>query len=66
MATEFEGWLSDRLTQFNADGDVFSTYILGILDSEESQDEKQENLSDLLHRAASSDRNTPSYQKVDI
>ena len=25
-----------------------------------------ENLSDLLHRAASSDRNTPSYQKVDI
>ena len=49
MASEFEGWLSDRLTQFNADGDVFSTYILGILDnSEESKDEKQENLSDLL------------------
>ena len=48
MTTEFEGWLSDRLTQFNADGDVFSTYILGILDSEESQDEKVENLSDLL------------------
>ena len=48
MASEFESWLSERLTQFNADGDVFSSYILGILDSEESQDEKQDNLCDLL------------------
>ena len=48
MASEFESWLSERLTQFNADGDVFSTYILGILDSEETQDEKQDNLCDLL------------------
>ena len=48
MASEFESWLSERLTQFNADGDVFSSYILGILDSEETQDEKQDNLCDLL------------------
>ena len=48
MSSEFETWLSDRLVQFNADGEVFSSYILGILDSEESQEEKENNLSDLL------------------
>ena len=48
MSSDFESWLSERLSQFNADGDVFSAYILGILDGEESQDEKETNLCDLL------------------
>ena len=45
----FESWLSNRLVEFNADGEVFSAYILGILDGDESHGEKESNLSQGEH-----------------
>jgi hypothetical protein len=49
MTAEFESWLSGRLGEFNADGEVFSSYILGILDGDdESVQEKEDSLVELL------------------
>merc|ERR1739848_847451 len=64
MSGDFESWLSERLTQFNADGDVFSTYILGILDSEESQEEKNDNLEDLLEGLGLDDGQVDPCQRL--
>ena len=63
-ANDFESWLSGRLSHFNADGDVFSSYILGILDSEESQEEKETNLSDLLEGLGLDDGSPEPCERV--
>ena len=62
---EFETWLSDRLGHFNADGDVFSTYIFGILDGDESTDEKQTNLCDLLEGLGLDDGSPDPCQRIE-
>lgn len=49
MATEeFDQWLSVKLKQVNIDEVVFGDYIKGILEGEESQDEKVEALEGIL------------------
>jgi len=61
---EFESWLSDRLGHFNADGDVFSTYISGILDGDESCEEKESNLCDLLEGLGLDDGSPDPCQRI--
>ena len=49
MATdEFDQWLSVKLKSVNIDEVVFGDYIKGILEGEESQDEKVEALEGIL------------------
>lgn len=45
---EFTSWLQNKLTELNTDPDVFGSYIAGILDGEETLDEKREALNDIL------------------
>ncbi|XP_047428257.1 coiled-coil domain-containing protein 43 [Mugil cephalus] len=47
-AGEFESWLNDRLDSFEVDREVYGTYILGILQEEESDEEKQDALQGIL------------------
>nr|CAG4646673.1 EOG090X0H15 [Macrothrix elegans] len=45
---EFDKWLSVKLKSLNTDENVFGDYIKGILEGEESQDEKIEALEGIL------------------
>nr|CAG4643590.1 EOG090X0H15 [Ilyocryptus agilis] len=47
-STEFDKWLSVKLKSLNTDESVFGDYIKGILEGEESQDEKVEALEGIL------------------
>jgi len=60
----FEPWLADRLGHFNADGEVFSSYIFGILDGEETSEEKEENLCDLLEGLGLDDGSPDPCQRI--
>ena len=62
---EFESWLTEKLTEFNADAEVFSSYILGILDSDESSEEKVTNLQDLLEGLGLDDGQPDACQRVE-
>lgn len=51
MATsvqDFPNWLSGKLKELNTDETVFGLYIQGILDSDESHEEKIEALQGIL------------------
>ena len=48
MPVGFDSWLSLTLKELNADENVFGSYIKGILEGEESQDEKMEALEGIL------------------
>jgi len=65
MSCEFESWLTGKLTEFNADAEVFSSYILGILDSDESSDDKVTNLQDLLEGLGLDDGQPDACQRVE-
>ncbi|EDW75687.1 uncharacterized protein Dwil_GK15064 [Drosophila willistoni] len=54
-SAEFQTWLNEQLRQLNTDENVFGSYIIGILEGEESQDEKLEALEDILSETGSSD-----------
>ncbi|KAH8410082.1 hypothetical protein KR009_005631 [Drosophila setifemur] len=45
---EFTTWLNDQLCQLNMDESVFGSYIVGILEGEESPEEKTEALEAIL------------------
>lgn len=45
---EFERWLNDRLDSLQVDRDVYGTYILGVLQEEETDEEKEEALNGIL------------------
>jgi hypothetical protein len=45
---DFESWLSLKLKALNTDEGVFGSYITGILEGEESNDEKTEALEGIL------------------
>ncbi|XP_072027835.1 uncharacterized protein [Amphiura filiformis] len=52
---DFEGWLSDKLEKLNIDHEVFGSYILGIMESEDSTEEdKTEALTDILSEISGS------------
>ena len=66
MSGEFEAWLSGRLSEFNADGEVFSSYILGILNDNDSDSdkEKEDNLADLLEGLGLDDGSPDPCQRI--
>ncbi|XP_026772293.2 coiled-coil domain-containing protein 43 [Pangasianodon hypophthalmus] len=47
-AGEFEKWLNERLDGLGADREVYGAYILGVLQEEESDEEKSDALSGIL------------------
>ncbi len=47
-STDFDKWLSVKLKSLNTDESIFGDYIKGILEGEESQDEKIEALEGIL------------------
>ena len=52
MATasiDFDGWLTKRLEKLNIDHEVFGSYIIGIMEADDStEDDKTEALTDIL------------------
>lgn len=44
----FNTWLNAKLQELNTDETVFGSYILGILEGEESEEEKHEALEGIL------------------
>lgn len=44
----FSSWLGNKLKDLNTDENVFGSYITGILDSDETNDEKNEALQGIL------------------
>lgn len=46
--SEFEPWLNNKLKALNTDEGVFGSYISGILDGEDSLDDKKDALEGLL------------------
>ncbi|XP_005920390.1 coiled-coil domain-containing protein 43 isoform X1 [Maylandia zebra] len=47
-AGEFESWLNDRLDLLEVDREVYGAYILGILQEEETDEEKEDALQGIL------------------
>ncbi|XP_041634433.1 coiled-coil domain-containing protein 43 [Cheilinus undulatus] len=47
-AGEFVGWLNDRLDSLEVDREVYGAYILGVLQEEESDEEKEDALQEIL------------------
>ncbi|KAJ4932435.1 hypothetical protein JOQ06_010857 [Pogonophryne albipinna] len=47
-AGEFESWLNDRLDSLEVDREVYGTYILGVLEEEESDEEREDALQGIL------------------
>lgn len=47
-AGEFESWLNDRLDSLEVDREVYGAYILGVLQEEETDDEKEDALQGIL------------------
>lgn len=45
---EFESWLNDRLDLLEVDRDVYGIYILGVLQEEETDEEKEDALKGIL------------------
>ena len=45
---EFEDWLSSRLKQLGLDEDVFGSYVTGVLDSEDTDEERKDALIGIL------------------
>ena len=45
---EFEDWLSSRLKQLELDEDVFGSYVTGVLDSEDTDEERKDALIGIL------------------
>lgn len=45
---EFSGWLNGKLRDLNTDESVFGSYIVGILEDDDSADEKREALQDII------------------
>lgn len=59
MSSDIEGfsqWLNAKLREFNTDESVFGSYINGILEGEESVDEKREALEGILSEIIVSNR----------
>ena len=44
----FEEWLSSRMKQLGLDEDVFGSYVTGVLDSEDTDEDRKEALKGIL------------------
>lgn len=47
-AGEFGRWLNDRLDSLEVDREVYGAYILGVLQEEETEEEKEDALQGIL------------------
>lgn len=47
-STQFTTWLNSKLRELNTDETVFGSYIIGILEGDETPDEKREGLEGIL------------------
>ena len=47
-AEEFEKWLSSRMKKLGLDEDVFGNYVTGVLDSEDTDEERKDALIGIL------------------
>jgi len=45
---EFQSWLNEQLRKLNTDENVFGSYIVGILEGDETTEEKTEALEGIL------------------
>ncbi|KAH8258967.1 hypothetical protein KR038_000519 [Drosophila bunnanda] len=57
VSEEFQGWLNDQLRKLNTDENVFGSYIVGILEGDETTEEKTEALEGILSETGSHDIN---------
>ncbi|XP_020807789.1 coiled-coil domain-containing protein 43 [Drosophila serrata] len=57
VSEEFQGWLNDQLRKLNTDENVFGSYIVGILEGDETTEEKTEALEGILSETGSEDIN---------
>lgn len=48
MSSDFSQWLNNKLRELNTDESVFGSYITGILEGDESDDDKREALEGVL------------------
>ncbi|XP_038207576.1 coiled-coil domain-containing protein 43 [Zerene cesonia] len=55
VMTDFEPWLNDKLKSLKTDEGVFGSYISGILEGEDSVDEKKDALEELLSEIVEND-----------
>ncbi|KAL1123992.1 hypothetical protein AAG570_001762 [Ranatra chinensis] len=62
---DFEKWLSLKLKALNTDESVFGSYITGILDGEESLDEKTEALEGILTEITENDIKQHCHEILD-
>ena len=54
--TNFDSWLSTKLQELKTDEGVFGSYIRGILEGDESEEEKTEALEGILAGITGRDR----------
>ncbi|XP_016962298.1 coiled-coil domain-containing protein 43 [Drosophila biarmipes] len=52
---EFQSWLNEQLRKLNTDENVFGSYIVGILEGDETTEEKTEALEGILSETGSPD-----------
>lgn len=48
MSSDFSEWLNKKLRELNTDEGIFGTYITGILEGDETLDEKRDALEGIL------------------
>lgn len=48
MSSDFSVWLNKKLRELNTDEGVFGSYIVGILEGDETVDEKRDALEGIL------------------
>lgn len=48
MSSDFSQWLNNKLRELNTDESVFGSYITGILEGDEPDDDKREALEGVL------------------
>lgn len=62
---EFKSWLNAKLREFNTDESVFGSYLMGILEGDESIEEKTEGLEGILAEIIESDSSAFLKEIVD-
>jgi hypothetical protein len=61
---EFDSWLIEKLRALNTDETVFSSYIKGILEGDETDEEKNDSLSEILSEITVSCRHFCLHAKI--
>ncbi|XP_077474342.1 coiled-coil domain-containing protein 43 isoform X2 [Stigmatopora argus] len=61
---EFESWLNERLDALEVDREVYGAYILGVLQEEESDEEKQDALQGILSAFLDEDKLEDVCQQI--